>query len=114
MAILRERKVCRRERAPRATERLDRLSPEEQANVKVAMRVLRVRYGTMRAVARLMGTSTRTVEAMVGRSGKPTAGLAIRAAKLSRGARGGRAQRGVSEGGKLPDVRAERVTLAGA
>ena len=53
--------MWKRERAPRETERIDRLTPEEQTNVKAAMRVLQVRHGTMRAVARLMGISTRTV-----------------------------------------------------
>jgi hypothetical protein len=73
----------KRERKPRATERLDRLPPDEQANVKAALRVLRVRHGTWVVLGRMLKLHPKTLERMLGRKGKPVPGLAIRLARLA-------------------------------
>lgn len=83
MAILRERKTWKKERQPRATDRLDRLTPEEEANVYAAMNVLRIRYGGMDGVAKAMGASKFAVQTAMQKGRRPTAGLALKAARLA-------------------------------
>jgi hypothetical protein len=83
MGILRERKVWKKPTEARGTRRLDRLSPEQVANVRAAMKVLAIRFGSVAGVARAMGTTRRTLEHMLGRAGKPSAGLAVHAARLA-------------------------------
>jgi hypothetical protein len=51
--------------------------------VRAAMKVLAIRFGSIAGVARAMGTTRRTLEHMLGRVGKPTAGLAVHAARLA-------------------------------
>ena len=51
MAILTERKTWAQPRAPSATRRSSDLTQAEQQNVRLVLRVLRARLGTIRAVA---------------------------------------------------------------
>jgi 2-methylcitrate dehydratase PrpD len=67
------------------------------------MKVLAIRLGSSAGVARAMGTTRRTLEHMMGRAGKPTAELALRAARLADVPVDAR---GVSEAGGVPDMRA--------
>ena len=81
MAILTERKVWR-------SPKLERdhgwdLTPAEAANVKVAIRVLRVRYGSLPKLAAAMGVNAKNLEHASGRQRKPSTGLALRVARLA-------------------------------
>jgi hypothetical protein len=57
MSILRERKVWRREVYLPVARKLSRLSPEQQENVRRAMRYLTVKYGGPRKFAAALGVS---------------------------------------------------------
>jgi DNA-binding XRE family transcriptional regulator len=81
MPILKSRKVWKKTPAP--TRHVNRLSPDEVANVMAAMRVLRGRHGTWVEVARAMGLSKRTVVRFASGEAAPTAGMAIRVARLA-------------------------------
>jgi hypothetical protein len=83
MPVLRERKVWKRDRQPRASDRLDRLTPEEETHVRAAMNVLRIRYGGMDGVAKAMGASKLAVQTAMSKGRRPGAGLALKAAKLA-------------------------------
>ena len=85
MAILRERQVWKKPKQqtkPRPHfEKMNTLSPEQAANVRVALKVLKIRHGTLVKVAELMrvtfGSLTRTL------SVEPNAGLAMRVAQVA-------------------------------
>jgi hypothetical protein len=81
--VLVEPKRWVRPRDPTKTRRSSDLTPEEQANAKVALRVLRTRYGSARKLAVALSATIATVEAALSRRGKPSAGLALRAARLA-------------------------------
>lgn len=84
MAILRERKVWKREKSTtRKWRGLDYLTAEQEANVRRAVDVLRIRLGSLPAVAAAMGTTRASLEHMLGARGKITAGLAVHAARLA-------------------------------
>ena len=83
MTILRARQVWKRPRKPRARETLDRLTPEEAANVAVVVKVLCVRLGTTTNVAKAMQTNPKTIQRAVSGKKQPSAGMAIKAAKLA-------------------------------
>lgn len=87
MPILRERCVWRRERRPHPSGlvSLDRLSPDEEASVLEALRVLRHRYGTWRGLAKAMQMPLKTLERIIaGKGGRQVpAGLAVRTAKVA-------------------------------
>ena len=82
MPILTERKTWAKSR-PRGEPRYaSDLTPEEQANVRLALRFLRVRVGGIRLAAALK-VNPKTIANVCGVRGKPSAGLAIRAARLA-------------------------------
>jgi hypothetical protein len=84
VAVLRERTVWRRPRPPKLTDRPDELTVDEQANVRRALRFLRKRHGTWEALALAMGIKKWTLwQGTVRRTRRPTAGFALRAARLS-------------------------------
>ena len=85
MAILRERIVWRRIRAPRETAPPDDLDPTEAANVRRALRFLRNWMGSWKALAKAMGIKLPTLHQAATRKDRgPTAGYAIRAARVAR------------------------------
>jgi len=84
MTILKTRTVWKREPAPRKYERVNRLSPEQEARVRAAIEVLRVRIGTLRGVARAMGVNPDLVTRAARKGGKPSPGLAIHVAALAK------------------------------
>jgi hypothetical protein len=83
MAVLRERTVWKKPRAARAVECIDHLSPEQEANVRAAMNVLRVRFGNWHAVGKAMRVNRQKVARVMRGHGRVTAGLAVRAAMLA-------------------------------
>lgn len=83
MRILKEKEVRRRERAPRDHELVNELGATERANVIAALNVMHIRLGTWQAVAKAMSVTPRVVENAVARKRKPSAGLAIRVARLA-------------------------------
>jgi hypothetical protein len=83
MTVLRERQTWTKDRKSKRERYTDGLTPEEQACIRVALAVLRIRYGTLRKLAVAMHTTYKTLVRMSNKSGKPTAGIAIRAARLA-------------------------------
>ena len=81
--VLSEPKRWARPRDPAKTRRSSDLTPEEQANAKTALRVLRVRYGDATKLAEALSANLGTLKAALKVRGKPTAGLALRAARLA-------------------------------
>lgn len=73
----------KREPKKRATSRLESLTPEEQECVRVALRVLLVRYGTWVKVAEVLGVPAGRLYKVHGKHGPPTAGLALRVARVA-------------------------------
>ena len=82
MAVLAERRVWRRE-PRRVVSRVDALEPEQQKNVRGALRALYFRYGTWLALGRAMGVGKNQLRLVMGKRRAPTAGLALRAAKVA-------------------------------
>lgn len=86
MAVLLTKQVWRRPRAPRgpgATDEVNRLTPTEQANVLAALRVLRVQHGTVANLAKAMGLSWNAVQKVYCGLRKPSAGMALRVARVA-------------------------------
>jgi DNA-binding phage protein len=83
MTILTTTKAWRREPTKRARLAPDRLSPEESANVRKAVRFLRTRIGGAAQLAEELGVGRKLIEKACSKNGKPGAGLAIRAARLA-------------------------------
>jgi hypothetical protein len=81
--VLTEPKRWARPRDPSKTRRSSDLTPEEQANAKAALRVLRVRYGDAAKLADALSANLGTLKAALKVRGKPSAGLALRAARLA-------------------------------
>jgi len=75
----------KRERRPssRATVRLDRLTPEEERCVVLALRVLRTNYRTWTALERALKVDANTLERIGRGKSRAVAGLAIRIARLA-------------------------------
>ncbi len=85
MPILTERIEWRRPRPPRPYDRANTLTVAEEANVRKALRYLRERLGGYAPLARLMGINATTLKlALTQRKTRPTAGYALRAAKVAR------------------------------
>lgn len=84
MAILRETVEWKRERRRAPTEGPSDLTAEEQERVRVALRILRLRVGSWPAVAAELSAKTGTVKLFAEARGKPTAGIALRVARLLR------------------------------
>jgi hypothetical protein len=81
--ILRERKVWKAPRKKRwLRESADSLTPEETDNVRIALRALKMQHGTWNGVARALGVDYRSVSKPMETGRRPTAGLAVRVAKL--------------------------------
>jgi hypothetical protein len=59
------------------------LTPEEQECVRVAMRVLRVRFGSYAKIARMIGADTRNTARWGHAKGKPDARVALTVARLA-------------------------------
>lgn len=82
MAILRARVAWTKPRPPNETRRTSDLTPEEQANVRKAIHVLRRRIGSYEALAKALRVNLKTL-AGYGSKRAPSAGIAIRAARLA-------------------------------
>ena len=83
MAILRGPKTWTRPRPATETRRASDLTPEEQANVKRALLVLRQRLGSLAELAVALRANRDTLKWYGSRRGRPTAGIALRAARLA-------------------------------
>jgi hypothetical protein len=81
--VLVERTVWKKHRPANATRRSSDLTPEEQANAKAALRVLRVRHGTAAKLAVALQATEATVTACLARRAPVSAGLALRVARLA-------------------------------
>lgn len=86
MTILTKRVVWRKHREPlphgrRTGARIDRLSPEQEANVRAWLRVMHAQHGTWRRVAEALGISLKNVECVLAGSRRPTPGWALRVAE---------------------------------
>lgn len=83
MTILRERKTWERIRPMRETTPAYELTPEQENNVRIALRFARVRYGAWERLAKALGMKHFTLwQASQRRRRRPTAGLALRVARL--------------------------------
>jgi hypothetical protein len=83
VAILRERTVWRKPRPANETRRSSDLTPEEQKNVKAALRFLAKRHGTKRVLAAAMGAAFATVATAMEPHRAVSAGIALRAARVA-------------------------------
>jgi hypothetical protein len=81
MAILKERKVWRREKPKVGRDQINRLTPEEQDNVMAAFAVIKSWRGTVGDVARDMGVALSTVARVASGHGAPSAGFALKLAR---------------------------------
>jgi hypothetical protein len=80
--VLVERTVWTKPR-PEAPRYTPDLTPDEIANVKRALRVLKIRYGTWPKVAEAMKVKPSALADVVNTKGKPSVGVALRAARLA-------------------------------
>jgi hypothetical protein len=83
-AKVRERHIWKRERPVHETRRASDLTPAEQENVKKALRVLKLRLGGTDALAKALKSSVSNLVWACGAKGHPSAGTAIRAARLAK------------------------------
>lgn len=83
MAILRERTSWRNPRPANETRRSSDLTPEEQKNVKAALRFLAKRHATTHKLAAAMGARYATVKAAIDPRRPVSAGIVLRAARLA-------------------------------
>ncbi len=83
MAILRERVSWAKPRPQGESRYTSDLTPEEQANVRLALRFLRVRLGGPTQLAAALKVKPKMIANACGVRGKPSAGLAIRAARMA-------------------------------
>ncbi len=83
VTILHEPKSWRRERSATETRRSTDLTPDEQAAVRRALHTLRLRLGGWKALAKALRVNVRTLTTQGGTRGRPSAAVAIRAAKLA-------------------------------
>jgi hypothetical protein len=70
--------------APLARVRAPDLSPEEMANVRAALRFLRTRLGGTKLLAAALGMSATALSIAMSKNRRPSASLAIRAARVAR------------------------------
>ena|ERR1700733_3272533 len=82
MGILREAKVWRRERPANLTRRSSDLTPDEQANVRKALRFLAVRLGSWPALGKAMRSNASTLWSVAHKQ-PVSAGIALRAARVA-------------------------------
>ena len=83
MPILSERKTWAKPRPPGEHRHASDLTPEEKANVRLALRFLRVRAGGVEQLAAVLKVKPKLIANACGVRGKPSAGLAIRAARMA-------------------------------
>jgi hypothetical protein len=83
MAILVETKAWRRELKAHVRVNPDALSLDEGAAVRRALLFLRVRHGGAAKLAKVIGVGVKMVEKACAKGGRPSAGLALRAARLA-------------------------------
>jgi hypothetical protein len=81
--VLSEPKRWARPRDPAKPRHSSDLTPDEQANARLALRVLRLRYGSIAALAEALSAKHKTLSEALSRRGRPSAGLALRAARLA-------------------------------
>jgi len=81
MTILREWKTWKRTPTPGAFEPLNRLSPEQQENVRLAIGILKIRYGSLAKAAAALCVHQKTLTRSATKRGAPTPGLALRVAE---------------------------------
>lgn len=79
-----KRQHWKKKPSPRPFNRAGELTPEEQECVRVALRVLRVRYGSYAKVGEVMGVHPKAVVRAASGRWKPTIGVALEAARLAR------------------------------
>jgi hypothetical protein len=88
MTILREKQSWKRDK-PRRRDRLFVLTAEEEANVRAALRVLRIRYGGWAPLAEALGCKLKTLKNIAARESAskgyrhPTPGHALYVARLA-------------------------------
>lgn len=100
MTILTKREVWAKPRLANETRRSSDLTPEEHANVRTAVRFLRIRLGSAAKLASALKVSQKVVDKACAARGRPSAALAIRAARLA--------------GASVEEVLCGRWPLAGA
>jgi hypothetical protein len=83
MAILREATVWKKPQPADETRRSSDLTPDEHARVRTALRFLRVRQGGTVKLAKALRVNVASIQRGCGGDGKPSAGLALRAARLA-------------------------------
>jgi hypothetical protein len=83
MTVLRERVSWAKPRAATERRTSSDLTPEEQANVKTAIRFLAKRCGTYAKLAEAMGAKTATVQLAGSKRGAVSAGVALRVARAA-------------------------------
>jgi hypothetical protein len=79
--VLTETKTWKKYRPPNETRKSSDLTPEEQARVRKILQVLRRRFGSWPQVAEALKVNLKTLTKVAGKSGKPSAGIALRAAR---------------------------------
>ena len=80
--ILTERVTWKKPRPPNETRRSSDLTPEEQENVRTALKVLRIRFGGWERLGVAM-RAKRQIVRHAAFTKKPSAGIALRAARLA-------------------------------
>ena len=75
--------VWRKPRPADKTRKTSDLTPDEQEHVKTALRVLRRKLGTTAKLAEALAANPGTLGGMMKRTGRPSAGTALRAARLA-------------------------------
>lgn len=85
MKILKARVAWTKPRIARVKQSADRLTEEEAANVRRAIRQLQRRYGSLKVLSVEMGLKPGSLsQAMTKKGRRPTAGYAVRAARIAR------------------------------
>lgn len=70
-------------RPPPGEQWVNRLLPDEQENVRVALRFMRARLGELAILAKEMKLSYRSLSRALEVGGRPSAGMAIRVARVA-------------------------------
>jgi hypothetical protein len=83
MTVLSAPVVWKKPRPATETRRSSDLTPEEQANARKAIRFLAIRLGGQAKLAKAMRATRATINLATSKRGKPSAGLALRAARVA-------------------------------
>jgi hypothetical protein len=81
--ILREAKVWAKDRPADKPRASSDLTPEEMSRVRICLRFLVCRFGTIAKLANAMGANAWTVRYAMSKRGHPSAGIALRAARAA-------------------------------